>query len=94
MGPFSRGDRFWNTRLYCQLLTSPFYVLDTDECAGSMNMCPGFGQYCLNTEGSYKCMCKANFFMENNACKEGRCHDITFTFTLLRSANLKENIVQ
>ena len=43
---------------------------DIDECLET-NVCPDIGQYCFNTEGSYKCMCKANFFLEDNVCKEG-----------------------
>ena len=49
-------------------------------------MCPGIGEYCFDTEGSYKCMCKANYFMEGGFCKEGEMEKmlvINIAFNLL-----------
>lgn len=47
------------------------FVTDIDECSSS-DMCTGLGQYCQNTPGAYKCLCKAGFFQDNETCKDGK----------------------
>ena len=43
--------------------------IDIDECDTYSHNCFGKHQTCLNTFGSYKCICKRGFKMENNNCE-------------------------
>ncbi len=43
--------------------------IDEDECDLNSHDCYGKHQTCLNTIGSYKCICKRGFKMENSTCE-------------------------
>ena len=56
----------------CSLLTSPTVhnniCADIDECASGSDMCNSTVSECFNTEGSFKCICRPGFNMNNQDC--------------------------
>ena len=44
------------------------YYLDIDECKGNPGRCTENTRICMNTVGSFECVCKAGFTEENGNC--------------------------
>ena len=45
-----------------------FHNIDIDECNVELHMCD-VNAYCNNTDGSYDCTCKSNFFGNGTICE-------------------------
>ena len=45
-----------------------FLLIDIDECATELYEC-NVNQVCKNTEGSYNCPCKPNYFLNGTKCE-------------------------
>ena len=58
-------------KLYLQLYDFTFCLVDVDECKVKPKQCGSNGM-CVNTAGSYFCLCKHGF-----AAKGSKCQGIT-----------------
>ena len=58
-------------------------ISDIDECTTTNNACPLKNTYCLNTVGSYKCLCSPGYSPVYNDTKLSSCQGRTVTFIIL-----------
>ena len=58
-------------------------ISDIDECAAAKNACPLKNTYCLNTVGSFKCLCSPGYSPVYNDTQLSSCRGRTVIFIIL-----------
>jgi hypothetical protein len=68
---------YYSKNLGTNVLTAFLLCLDIDECSDGSDNCDDTNAMCMNTQGSFTCMCNVGFSGDGVTC-EGTCRNCGF----------------